>query len=150
MDNMRAQAAKLFANVDAVTFQTKSKSYVINARELEIGSLWIVPYEGEMGNYDKTEAKTGENTVAMEWRSIPPRLPHSDEGIWPAPTNAEEDALCKVRPGPTACNSNRPQPRSPSGPTTRAHRPQLAHPPAGKRAGVQVEPTHSAMATGPS
>ena len=63
---MRAQAMKLFAILDTATLQIKSKAYVINARELEIGSMWIVPYEGGMGNYDRREQKTGEKTVAME------------------------------------------------------------------------------------
>ena len=78
---MRAQAMQIFANMDTVAFQTKGKSYVISAHELEIDSLWTVPYEGEIGNYDRREAKTGEKTVAMEWNSIPAGLPLSPEGI---------------------------------------------------------------------
>ena len=38
IDNMRAQAMQLFANMDTVPFQAKSKSYVVSARQLEIGS----------------------------------------------------------------------------------------------------------------
>ena len=94
---MRAQAAKLFANVDTVSFQTKSKTYVINARELEIVSLCIDPYECEIRNYDRRESKTGEKIVATELNSIPVGLPLSLEGIWPAPTTDEEDALCRSR-----------------------------------------------------
>ena len=33
----------------------------------------------------------------MEWNSIRVGLPLLSEGIWPAPTNAEEDALCRIR-----------------------------------------------------
>ena len=97
VDNMRAQALFVFANLDTVTFQTKTKAYSIPARELEIGSLWIVLYEGEFGNYERHESKTCIKTVAAEWSSIPPGLPLSADGAWPAPTNEEEDAMCRVR-----------------------------------------------------
>ena len=89
VDNIGAQAKQFFANIETVTFQTKSKSSVINAHELEIGSLWAVSYEGELDNYDRREHKTGEKTVAIEWNSILVVLPLSPEGIWPAPTNNE-------------------------------------------------------------
>ena len=59
--------------------------------------MWIVPYDAESGNYERHEPKTGIKTVAMEWNSLPPGLPLSEEGVWPAPTYEEEDALCRVR-----------------------------------------------------
>ena len=57
----------------------------------------MVPYDAESGNYERHESKTGVKTVAMEGNSMPPGLPLSEEGVWPAPTNEEQDALCKVR-----------------------------------------------------
>ena len=51
-----------------------------------------------MGQYGRQESKTGRKAVAMEWNSIPAGLPLSSDGIWPAPTNQEEDALTRVHP----------------------------------------------------
>ena len=50
-----------------------------------------------MGQYGRQESKTGRKAVAMEWNSIPAGLPFSPDGIWPVPTNQEEDALTRVR-----------------------------------------------------
>ena len=144
VDNARAQAMKLFDNVDAATLQTESRSYVIRAHELEIGPPLDPPVRNEMGNYDRREHKAAEQTRAMEWNSIPAGLPFSPEGIWPAPKNEEEYALCRakadcaqLRPPAThsafrSCSTSTPLPRAPL--------------PVGSRAEV----THSAMATGPS
>ena len=88
---------KLFDNVDAATLQTESRSYAIRAHELEISPPLDPPVRNEMGNYDRREHKAAEQTRAMEWNSIPAGLPFSPEGIWPAPKNEEEDALCRVR-----------------------------------------------------
>ena len=107
VDNMRAQALKVLATLDTVTFHTKSKSYGIPVRELEIGSLWIVPYEGEFGNHERRESKTGIKTVATEWSSTPPGLPLSADGVWTAATNEEEDALCRLRAD--CMQANKPQ-----------------------------------------
>ena len=97
LDNMRAQALKIFANLETVTFHTKTKAQVIPTRELGLGSLWIVAYEVESGHYERNDSKTGIKTVAKEWNSLPPGLPLSEDGVWPAPTNEEEGAMCRVR-----------------------------------------------------
>ena len=97
LDNMRAQALKIVAIFFTVTFHTKAKSYVIPKSELQLGTLWMVPSAAESGNYERHESKTGIKTVATEWNSLPLGLPLSEEGVWPAPTREEEDALCRVR-----------------------------------------------------
>ena len=70
LDNTRAQALKIFANLDTVTFHTKTKSYVIPKSELVLGTLWMVPYDAESGN--STSPKRA--SKRLPWSGTPRRL----------------------------------------------------------------------------